>query len=234
MLWLGWLGFNGGSTLELQNVGHIVITTIMSAATGGIVAILSTPITALWSKIFENNPETGKPELSSLINGILGGLVGVTASSAYVDVPIAILIGAVSGVIVTFGNLLLKLWKIDDPVGAIPVHLFCGCWGTIAVSWSLKGTEVYQDNNNVLVQLGSQILGWLTVFVFVLILSWIVWVIIGGILYSFDMIIGNQRKLSKTGNLWVRIHRIARQGIRVTPKEEIEGSDGFWQNPKPE
>ncbi|NEO57458.1 MAG: ammonium transporter [Okeania sp. SIO3B5] len=234
ILWLGWLGFNGGSTTELQNVGHIVITTIMSAATGGIVAILSTPITALWSKIFENNPETGKPELSSLINGILGGLVGVTASSAYIDVPIAILIGAVSGVIVTFGNLLLKLWKIDDPVGAIPVHLFCGCWGTIAVSWSLKGTEVYQDNYNVLGQLGSQILGWLIVFVFVLIFSWIVWVVIGGILYSFDMIIGNQRKLSKTKNLWLNIHRIARQGIRVTPKEEIEGSDGFWENPKPE
>lgn len=70
------------------------------------------------------NPETGKPELLSLINGILGGLVGVTASSAYIDVPIAILIGAVSGFIVTLGSLLLRLWKIDDPVGAIPVHLF--------------------------------------------------------------------------------------------------------------
>ncbi|MDY7002478.1 MAG: ammonium permease [Cyanobacteriota bacterium] len=231
ILWLGWLGFNGGSTTDLEEVGHIIVTTIIAAATGGIVAILSTPITALWSKIFEENPETGKPELSSLINGILGGLVGVTASSAYIDVPIAILIGAVSGVIVTLGSLLLRLWKIDDPVGTIPVHLFCGWWGTVAVFWSLEGTAVYEDNYNVLGQLGSQILGWFIVFVFVLILSWIVWVFIGVILYSFDMIIGNQRKLSKTGNLLAKINRIARQGIRVTPKEEIEGSDGFWENP---
>ncbi|NET24470.1 ammonium transporter [Okeania sp. SIO1I7] len=231
ILWLGWLGFNGGSTSELQNVGHIVITTIMSAATGGIVAILSTPITALWSQIFENNPETGKPELSSLINGILGGLVGVTASSAYIDVPIAILIGAVSGGIVTGGSILLRSLKIDDPVGAIPVHLFCGWWGTVAVFWSLKGTEVYKDNYNVLGQLGSQILGWLIVFFVTLLLSWIVWVVIGIMLYSFDLIIGNGRQLSNTGNLLENIHKIARQGIRVTPKEEINGSDGFWENP---
>ncbi|MGD1700399.1 ammonium transporter [Dapis sp. BLCC M229] len=190
IIWLGWLGFNGGSTSELQNIGHIIITTIMSAATGGVVAILSTPITALWSQIFENNPETGKPELSSLINGILGGLVGVTASSAYIDVPIAILIGAVSGGIVTGGSILLRSLKIDDPVGAIPVHLFCGCWGTLAVFWSLRGTEVYQDNYNVLGQLGSQILGWLIVFIVIFVLSWIVWVSIGLILYSFDIIIG--------------------------------------------
>ncbi|MGD1807830.1 ammonium transporter [Dapis sp. BLCC M126] len=232
ILWLGWLGFNGGSTTHLGEVGHIIITTIMSAATGGIVAILSTPITALWSQIFENNPETGKPELLSLINGILGGLVGVTASSAYIDVPIAILIGAVSGFIVTLGSLLLRLWKIDDPVGAIPVHLFCGCWGTLAVSLSLQGTEVYQKNDNVLGQLGNQILGWLIVFTVVFVLSWIVWVIIGLILYSFDMIIGNSRKPSKKGNFLAKFYRIARQGIRVTPTQEKEGSDGFWVNPK--
>ncbi|NEQ39854.1 MAG: ammonium transporter [Okeania sp. SIO3I5] len=231
ILWLGWLGFNGGSTSDLQNVGHIIITTIMSAATGGIVAILSTPIAALWSQIFENNPETGKPELSSLINGILAGLVGVTASSAYIDVPIAILIGAVSGVIVVGGSIFLRSLKIDDPVGAIPVHLFCGCWGTVAVFWSLRGTEVYQDNYNVLGQLGAQILGWLIVFVFIFVLSWIVWVIIGIILYSFDIIIGNGRKLSNKGNLLAKINRVARQGIRVTPREEIDGSDGFWENP---
>jgi len=232
ILWLGWLGFSGGSTSDIQNVGHIVVVTMMSAATGGIVAILSTPIAALWSQIFENNPETGKPELLSLINGILGGLVGVTASSAYIDVPIAIVIGAVSGGIVTFGSLLLRFLKIDDPVGAIPVHLFCGCWGTLTVFWSLEGTEVYEDNNyNVLGQLGSQILGWLIVFGFIFILSWIAWVFIGFILYSFDIIIGNKKRLSNKGNLLTIINRIARQGIRVTPREEMDGSDGFWQNP---
>ncbi|MGK7896759.1 MAG: ammonium transporter [Xenococcus sp. (in: cyanobacteria)] len=233
ILWLGWLGFNGGSTKDLGEVGHILIVTIMSAATGGIVAILSTPITAFWSQIFENNPETGKPELSSLINGILGGLVGVTASSAYIDIPIAILIGAVSGFIVVAGSLLLRLWKIDDPVGAIPVHLFCGCWGTVAVFWSLRGTEVYEDNNhNVLGQLVSQILGWFIVFAFIFVLSWIAWVLIGFALYSFNIIIGKKKGLSNKGNLLAIINRVARQGIRVTPKEEKEGSDGFWVNPK--
>ncbi|MEM1167628.1 MAG: ammonium transporter [Cyanobacteria bacterium P01_H01_bin.35] len=231
ILWLGWLGFSGGSTSNLQNVGHIVVVTMMSAATGGIVAILSTPIIALWSQIFENNPETGKPQLLSLINGILGGLVGVTASSAYIDVPIAVLIGAVSGVIVTLGSLLLRLWKIDDPVGAIPVHLFCGFWGTVAVFWSLRGTEVYENNYNVLGQLGSQILGWFIVFSFILMFSWIAWVSIGWVLYSFDIIIGHKKRLSNKGNLLEIMNRVARQGIRVTPKEEIEGSDGFWENP---
>ncbi|MEB3339277.1 ammonium permease [Okeania sp.] len=230
ILWLGWLGFNGGSTTELEEVGHTIITTIMSAATGGIVAILATPVTSLWSQVFENNPESGKPELTSLINGILGGLVGVTGCSGYIDVPIAILIGAVSGVLVVAGKIFLRSLKIDDPVGAIPVHLFCGGWGTIAVFWSLRDSIPYKDSYNILGQLGSQILGWLIIFGFIFVLSWIVWIIIGVILYSFDMIIGKKRKLSNKGNLLDKITMIARQGIRVTPREEIEGSDGFWVN----
>ncbi len=228
ILWLGWLGFNGGSTTELKEVGYIIITTIMSAATGGIVAILCTPILASLSKTFEDNPESEKPQLLSLINGILGGLVAVTASSAYINVPIAMFIGGVSGVIVVTGSILLRLWKIDDPVGAIPVHLFCGCWGTLAVSWSLEGTEVYEKSKNLLDQLGSQILGWLIVFGAIFVFSWIAWVIIGLILYSFDRINGNREKLSLKGNVLEIINRIARQGIRVTPKEEKEGSDGWF------
>ena len=199
----------------------------MSAATGGITAILSSQASPI---LFSKRPEeTGKPQLSSLINGILGGLVAVTASSAYIDVPIAILIGAVSGVIVVMGNIFLRSLKIDDPVGAIPVHLFCGCWGTLAVFWSLKDTPVYENGYNLLRQLGSQILGFLIVFVFIFFLSWIVWVFIGFVLNYFDRIISNKETLpiSKKGNLFNRINRIARQGIRVTPKEEKEASDGF-------
>ena len=230
ILWLGWLGFNGGSADNLTEVGHVIITTIMSAATGGITAILSSQASPI---LFSKRPEeTGKPQLSSLINGILGGLVAVTASSAYIDVPIAILIGAVSGVIVVMGNIFLRSLKIDDPVGAIPVHLFCGCWGTLAVFWSLQDTRVYENGDNLLIQLGFQILGFLIVFVFIFFLSWIVWVFIGFILYYLDISIGNKKmsSLSKEGNLFNRINRIARQGIRVTPKEEKEASDGFWDN----
>ena len=232
ILWLGWLGFNGGSADNLTEVGHVIITTIMSAATGGITAILSSQASSsLFSKRLE---ETGKPHLSLLINGILGGLVAVTASSAYIDVPIAILIGAVSGAIVVVGNIFLRSLKIDDPVGAIPVHLFCGCWGTLAVFWSLQDTRVYENGDNLLIQLGFQILGFLIVFVFIFFLSWIVWVFIGLILYYLDISLGNKKmsSLSKEGNPLEQINRIARQGIRVTLKEEKDASDGFWDNPK--
>jgi Amt family ammonium transporter len=234
ILWLGWLGFNGGSTYDLKQVSHVIITTIMSAATAGIAALLSSEVFSGLSKTFEENPETGKPQLSTLINGILGGLVGVTASSAYINVNIAVLIGAVSGVIVVGGSLFLRTLKIDDPVGAIPVHLFCGCWGTLAVFLSLRDTEVYANDYNMVKQLGVQLLGFSSVFLFILFLSWIAWVCIGWFLNYFDRIIPNKEmsSISTEGNLLEQINRVARQGIRVTLEEEEDASDGFWDNHK--
>ncbi len=232
ILWLGWLGFNGGSTDNLKEVGYIIVTTTISAATGGIIAIVATPVKALWYEISGNNLETGKPDLSSLINGILGGLVGITASAAYVDVFTAIFIGAVSGVVVIVGDELLKYLKIDDPVGAIPVHLFCGWWGTIAVSFSLKGTIVYEKTYNFLERLESQFLGWLIVFIITFLVSCTIWIFIGLILYLFDRITRQERALSQKGNLLEKIARVSRQGIRVTPQEELQGSDGYWENPR--
>lgn len=186
ILWLGWLGFNGGSTTELKEVGHIIITTIMSAATGGIIAILLSP---LFSQRSSNNSEIGKLDLSSLINGILGGLVGITASAAYVDIPIAIFIGAVSGVVVVLTRKLLKWIKLEDPLGAIPVHLFCGCWGTIAVSFSLRGTIVYEKTYNFLERLEWQFSGWGVVFITTFLVSCIIWIFIGLTLYLFEKIL---------------------------------------------
>ena len=232
ILWLGWLGFNGGSIDNLREVGYIIVTTTISAATGGIIAIVATPVKALWYERLGNYSETGKPDLSSLINGILGGLVGITASAAYVDVFTAIFIGAVSGVVVIVGGELLKLMKIDDPVGAIPVHLFCGCWGTIAVSFSLRGTLVYEKTYNFLERLGWQMSGWLIVFIITFVVSWIIWIFIGVILYIFDRITRQERALSQKGNLLEKIARVSRQGIRVTPQEELQGSDGYWENPR--
>jgi Amt family ammonium transporter len=190
------------------------------------------PVKAFWYEISGNNLETGKPDLSSLINGILGGLVGITASAAYVDVFTAIFIGAVSGVVVIVGGELLKLMKIDDPVGAIPVHLFCGCWGTIAVSFSLTGTKVYEKTYNFLERLEWQMSGWLIVFFITFLVSCIIWIFIGVILYLFDRITRQERALSQKGNLLEKIARESRQGIRVTPQEELQGSDGFWENPR--
>ena len=232
ILWLGWLGFNGGSTYDLKEVGYIIVTTTISAATGGIVAIVATPVKALWYEISSNYSETGKPDLSSLINGILGGLVGITASAAYVDVFTAIFIGAVSGVVVIVGDEFLKFMKIDDPVGAIPVHLFCGFWGTIAVSFSLRDTIVYEATNSFLERLWWQFSGWLIVFFITFLVSCIIWITIGVILYIFDKILRKERTLSQEGNLLNKIARLPRQGIRVTTEEELQGSDGYWENPR--
>ena len=232
ILWLGWLGFNGGSTNNLREVGYIILTTTMSGATGGIIAIVATPVKAAFYEIFGNNLEAGKPDLSSLINGILGGLVGITASAAYVDIPGAIFIGAISGVVVILGGEILKFMKIDDPVGAIPVHLFCGCWGTVAVSFSLKGSEVYEKTYNFLERLEWQVSGWFIVFIITFLVSCIIWIFIGVILYLFDRITRQERTLSQKGNLLEKIARVSRQGIRVTPEEELQGSDGYWENPR--
>ena len=230
ILWLGWLGFNGGSTYDLKEVGYIIVTTTISAATGGIIAIVATPVKAFWYEILGNYSETGKPDLSSLINGILGGLVGITASAAYVDVFTAIFIGAVSGVVVIVGDEFLKFMKIDDPVGAIPVHLFCGCWGTIAVSFSLRDTIVYETTNSFLERLEWQFSGWLIVFFITFLVSCIIWITIGVILYIFDKILRKERTLSQKGNFLNKIARLPRQGIRVTTEEELQGSDGYWGN----
>ena len=232
ILWLGWLGFNGGSTNNLREVGYIILTTTMSGATGGIIAIVATPVKAAFYEIFGNNLEAGKPDLSSLINGILGGLVGITASAAYVDIPGAIFIGAISGVVVILGGEILKFMKIDDPVGAIPVHLFCGCWGTVAVSFSLKGSGVYEKTYNFLERLEWQVSGWFIVFIITFLVSCIIWIFIGLILYLFDRITRQERTLSQKGNLLEKIARVSRQGIRVTPEEELQGSDGYWENPR--
>jgi Amt family ammonium transporter len=122
--------------------------------------------------------------------------------------------------------------KIDDPVGAIPVHLFCGCWGTIAVSFSLTGTKVYEKTYNFLERLEWQMSGWLIVFFITFLVSCIIWIFIGVILYLFDRITRQERALSQKGNLLEKIARESRQGIRVTPQEELQGSDGFWENPR--
>jgi Amt family ammonium transporter len=133
ILWLGWFGFNPGSTLSAnpQQIGHIMLTTNLSASTGGIAAT----IVSWWY--------LGKPDLSMVINGILAGLVGVTASCAFVTLPGAAVIGLIAGVIIVFSVTFLDGRQIDDPVGAVSVHLVCGIWGTLAVGLFSVGPNVF-------------------------------------------------------------------------------------------
>ena len=131
ILWLGWFGFNGGSTLAADPgaISHILLTTNIAAAMGGISA------TAVAWRYF------GKPDLSVIINGILGGCVGITASCRFVTMGSAALIGIAAGVLVIVAVDVLDDLRIDDPVGAIAVHLVCGIWGTIAVGLFAVGPQ---------------------------------------------------------------------------------------------
>ncbi|MCU0393280.1 MAG: ammonium transporter [Thermoflexibacter sp.] len=123
MLWLGWFGFNGGSVLSADPgaTSRVLVMTSLAAAAGGIAAALTIMFT------------TKKYDLGMVLNGILAGLVGITAGADQMGVLDSVLIGLISGVIVVFSVLLFDKLKIDDPVGALSVHLVCGIFGTLAV-----------------------------------------------------------------------------------------------------
>ncbi len=123
ILWLGWFGFNGGSVLSADPAltSLTLVTTCLAAAAGGVVAALVSTI------MFKNL------DLTMFLNGILGGLVGITAGADVMSPTDAVIIGAVAGAIIVFAVSLIDRVKLDDPVGAIAVHLVCGIWGTLAV-----------------------------------------------------------------------------------------------------
>lgn len=123
ILWFGWFGFNPGSTGTIKEGAFaiIAITTNLAACAGGATAML-----ASWL-LFK------RPDVSMVVNGVLGGLVAITAGCNNVDAKGAVAIGAVAGILVVFCVLLLDWLKIDDPVGAVSVHGFAGAWGTLAV-----------------------------------------------------------------------------------------------------
>jgi len=123
ILWLGWFGFNGGSVLSADPTltSLTLVTTCLAAAAGGVVAFLVS--TALYKNY----------DLTMFLNGILGGLVGITAGADQMSPTDAILIGSIAGVIIVLAVAFVDKIKLDDPVGAIAVHLACGIWGTLAV-----------------------------------------------------------------------------------------------------
>ncbi len=154
LLWFGWFGFNPGSTLAVGDgtaIGLVAMNTNLAACTGAITAML-----AIWAI-------AGKPDLSMTMNGCLAGLVAITAPCAYVSPAASLIIGAVAGVVVVMGVLLLDKLGVDDPVGAVPVHAMNGTWGTLAVGlWGQKSLGLARDGlfaGGGLAQLGVQALG---------------------------------------------------------------------------
>lgn len=158
ILWIGWFGFNPGSELAASvNVPAIAVTTNLAAAAGGVAATFTS-----WLK-------DGKPDLSMIINGILAGLVGITAGCADVNNLSAVIIGLIAGVIVVFSVAFFDSIKIDDPVGATSVHLVCGIWGTLAV-----GIFSTNPDHNIV----TQLIGIVAIGAFTVIFSAIVWSIL--------------------------------------------------------
>ena len=160
ILWLGWFGFNGGSQLALGSafdavgMSNVIVNTNLAAA-AGVVAALAVSRSIL-----------GKMELFAGLNGAIAGLVSITAGPDIVDHWWAIIIGAVGGVLCTAGIRLLEKIKVDDVVGAIPAHLLCGVWGTLAASIAAGAS------------FGVQLVGVVAVAVFVFVVSYIVWKLI--------------------------------------------------------
>ena len=161
ILWLGWFGFNGGSQLamgsisDVANVSRIIVNTNAAAAMGSVVALMATQ----WLY--------GKVDLTMVLNGALAGLVSITAEPLTPSIAMASLIGGVGGLIVVFAVPLLDKLKIDDVVGAIPVHLFAGIWGTIAVTFTNSDAS-----------LGTQLYGIIVIGLFTFIISGAVWFLI--------------------------------------------------------
>jgi ammonium transporter, Amt family len=204
ILWLGWFGFNPGSTMAATPgaIAHIALATNIAAATGGLTATIVS-----WRYF-------GKPDLSLIINGILVGLVSITASCRYVNLGTAALIGLVAGLIMIVAADTFDRFRIDDPVGAVAVHLVGGIWGTIAVGLLAVGPNNTSAFNFVpytqgpptgllialnfsgLQALLIQLLGIAAVSVFTVITSWVAWWLITTLV-----------------------------GLRVTPEEELKGLD---------
>jgi Amt family ammonium transporter len=156
LLFLGWFGFNGGSVLSADPVlvSLVFVTTALSGFAGGIGAAFTSWIVLK------------KPDLSMALNGMLAGLVGITAGADSIMPWWAVLVGLISGIIVVFSVVIIDKLKIDDPVGAISVHGVCGNWGTIAVG-------IFGGMNLV-----TQVIGTVAISVFAFVASFIIFLVV--------------------------------------------------------
>ena len=184
ILFLGWFGFNAGSTTTADgSIARIAVNTFLAACTGSVFSMLTS-----WRKF-------GKPDVAMTLNGVLAGLVGITAPCASVTPLGAIIIGAVAGVLVVFSVLCFDTIKVDDPVGAISVHGVCGAWGTIGAALLHENLFLGLEYN-----LFQQL-----------------WVQVLGVAVAFVWTFGTAFVLFKL------IH--AAIGLRVSQEEEVQGLD---------
>ncbi|MEO6245074.1 MAG: ammonium transporter [Opitutaceae bacterium] len=203
ILWLGWFGFNPGSTMSAGDgkaIAHVLVNTNIAAATGTLAALITA-----WVLL-------KKPDLSMILNGCLAGLVAITAPCAFVSLTSGAIIGAIAGVLAVLAVIFFDKMKLDDPVGALAVHLVNGVFGTLALGLfynydiassiaalppvDAAGKTIPAEQWGVMAQTMVQLKGVAYVGVFVFAISLVLW-------YALKVIIG----------------------IRVSPEEEIEGLD---------
>jgi len=207
VLWFGWFGFNPGSTMGVAGDGGVAAAQVAVNTNSAAAAATLTATLTAWLLL-------GKPDIGMTLNGCLAGLVGITASAAYVTVPASLLIGAIAGVLVVFAVLFFDKIGIDDPVGATSVHLVCGIFGTLCVGlftatdlsastaigpWGVAavgGPKAGLFYGGGVEQLWLQLLGVIAVGAYVVPVSAIAWLILKAVV-----------------------------GLRVSPQEEIEGLD---------
>jgi Amt family ammonium transporter len=192
ILWLGWFGFNPGSTMAAMNgtaIAHILVNTNMAAATGA----LGATITA-WLLL-------GKPDLSMILNGCLAGLVAITAPCAFVSMGAGALIGLIAGCIVVFAVVGFDKIRVDDPVGALSVHLVNGIWGTLALG-------IFYDND-IATNIAALATGLSPAAQFLVQLKGVLYV--GLFAFPLSLLFWYAIKLT--------------MGVRVSEEEELEGLD---------
>jgi ammonium transporter, Amt family len=216
ILFIGWFGFNPGSQLAADvEVPRIAVNTLLAAAAGGVAAMITA-----WAKF-------GKPDVSFAANGILGGLVSITAGAYALDGFMSIVAGLIGGVIVTFSVLTLERLRVDDPVGAVSVHGVCGFWGTIAVGLFANGNAPILDEGSKGLFFGGgadlfidQLVGALAVMAFVVIASGILFFLIkkAGVLRS--------SREDELEGLDVSEHGVAGYGPDVLPSLVGSASSG--------
>jgi Amt family ammonium transporter len=188
ILWLGWFGFNGGSTLTADPaaIAPVILVTNLAAAAGFVAALLHSRL------------RSGGLDLSMALNGALAGLVGITAGADVIGPAESMVVGLLCGVAVVEGVFLLDRLKVDDPVGAVPVHLFCGLLGTLAVGVFANGA----DTVGLLHGGGVDLLGVQALGAF------------GSAAFAF----------ASAGALWLVMKKLP-GGVRVSAEHEVEGLD---------
>lgn len=202
ILFFGWFGFNPGSSLAFVGGGRelaviAVVNTLLAGAAGGVAAM-----TYMW--LFG---PTKKPDPGLSVNGLLAGLVAITAPCAFVSTGAAVLIGVIAGVLVCFATFAIEKMHIDDPVGAVPVHLFNGAWGLIALGLFAKGNPVTAGWNGVATPVTGLFYGGSSQFIVQLIDVATIFVVAGGLSFVFFKVL------------------VALKLLRSLPEHELTGLD---------